>query len=53
MERIELFSLNDRFQVGNNFCGCNSNHVPEMVVGNFLSIRFLLSFRMENTCAQM
>ena len=27
MGRIELFSLNDRLQVGNYFCGCDSNSV--------------------------
>ena len=32
--RLELFSLNDRLQVGNYFCGCDSNSVPEMVVRN-------------------
>ena len=32
--RMELFSLNNRLQVGNYFCGGDSNSVPEMVVGN-------------------
>ena len=32
-----VFSLNDRLQGWNYFCGCDSNSVPEMVVGNFLS----------------
>ena len=37
MGRMELFSLNDRLQIGNYFCGCDSNSVPEMVVAYFLS----------------
>ena len=37
MGRMELFSLNDRLQVGNDFCSGDSNSVPEMVAGHFLS----------------